>query len=297
MSNEMKDNIEIYEEFIQNICQFYKRIGIAGNPIKIYEVFRYMYLHGYLSSEKYSDNIPEPFIELELDGYIPMDVTGSMIMANYGVCRHTTDFLSRIYCGLNYESSQLFIYKPDARIIVYNSGRKFLTNYQVQEYIDDAMQELDLFGKKTVHFIKEYGDIKVTVDYFPPEYTSNHTVNIVRKDKENYAHILDTRTYCIGDKIDDKSIILSDLNLGLTYKTFVDHEPIFSTYYDTDYQVGLRLLNTFDTQTYKDILASTVYREECKKYEAEYKKFKLNNQQNLNLVADNFQKLIKRELC
>lgn len=98
MPDEIKRNIEIYEEVILKLCQLFKKIGISEKPIKVYEVFRYMCLNGYLSSGKFSDSMPESFINLELGGYISMDVTGSVVMANYGVCRHTTDFLSHIYC-------------------------------------------------------------------------------------------------------------------------------------------------------------------------------------------------------
>lgn len=294
MPDEIKWNIEIYEEVIQNLCQFFKNTGISEEPIKIYETFRYMCLNGYLSTKKYSDNLPDSFIKLELGGYIPMDVTGSMIMANYGVCRHTTDFLSHIYHRLNYESSQLFLYNPDTRIIVNNNGRGFLTNYHAQKYIEDTMQGLDLFSKEKVHITKQYGDIVVTIDYYPTEIMPNHTINIVKKRKENRVYILDTRYHCIGDIIDEKSIILN--NLGLTHIAFVEQNPIFDTYYSTDYQEGLRLLNTFDTQTEKDILQSILYREACKDYEDEYKTFKLSNQKKFNLVDNNFQRLIKRKL-
>lgn len=293
MPDEIKCNIEIYEEFIHNLCQFFENIGISKEPIKIYETFRYMYLNGYLSSEKYSDNIPNSFIKLE-SGYIPMDVAGSMIMANYGVCRHTTDFLSHIYCGLNYESSQLFLYVPDTRIIVRNRGKEIICNYDAQKYIDNAIQELDLFSKEKVHIKKKYGDIVVTINYYPSEGMPNHTVNIVKKRTENCTCILDTRSHCIGDKNDGKTIILNDL--GLTHMAFVDQNPIYHTYYDTDYHYGLWLLNTFDTQVNKDILKSILCRDHCKDYEDEFKAFKGNNQKKLNLVNNNFQRLIKRKL-
>ena len=84
--------------------------------------------------------------------------------------------------------------------------------------------------------------------------------------------------------------------MGLTHIAFVEQNPIFHTYYDTDYQEGLRLLNTFDTQTEKDILQSILYREACKDYEDKYKAFKLSNQKRFNIVDNNFQRLIKRKL-
>ncbi len=294
MPDEIKRNIEIYEEVILKLCQLFKKMGISDKPIKIYESFRYMCFNGYLSSGNFSDSLPESFINIELGGWIPMDVTGSVVLANYGVCRHTTDFLSHIYSGLNYESSQLFLYDPDARVTVDNYGKGFLTNYHAQKYIDEAMKELDLFGKEKVSITRKYGDVVVSIDYYPTATIPNHTVNIVKKREEDRIYILDTRYHRIGEVIDEKSIILNDL--GLTHIAFVDQNPFYYIYYDTDYNEGLRLLNNFDTQMDKDVLDSILCRERCKDYEDEFKAFKEENQRVFDLASDNFKRMIKRRI-
>lgn len=293
ISPEIRLSVEIYEEVIQNLCEFYRNIGINESPIKIYETFRYMYLNSYLSSGKYSDNIPGLFRKLEFLGYVPIDVSGIVLLANYGICRHTTGFLAHVYSGLSYESSQLFVYEPHLNFLVNNHGTEFLTNYHAQKYIDAALQGFDLFSEEEAHFVKIYDDIEVKIDYFPSKDKPNHTINIVKNKNESRSYILDVLSHRIGDIIDEKNIVLHDL--GLTYAVFVDLNPKFNTYYNTDYENGLWLLNTFDTQTAKDVLDSALFRDECPKFEREYKEFKLNNQRKFDVVADNLQQLIRRK--
>lgn len=290
MLEEVKEMVDIYEEVIKNLCQLYQNIGIAERPIELYETFRYMYLNGYLSCDKYSEIIPDSLIELEQ--YIPMDIVGMMVMANYGVCRHTTDFLVHIYEYLDYISSQLFLYLP--KIKIYNKKNSELWNDYIQQCIDDTMQKLDLFGKEKAQIVKKYNNVRIAIDYSPCKFRINHTVNIVKKKQENRVYILDTRKHAIGDIIDEKQIILKSLDSGFSSTAFVE-SFIFNTYYHTDYEKGLRLLNTYDTQTAIDFLDAILYQQKLEKFEDEYKEFKLNNQKKFALVADNFQKMIKRK--
>lgn len=97
-NTKIREAIHIYENVIQNLCELFIKLGIHKNPIKIYETFIYMYTNGFLSSNgAYSDILPQNVINLELNGSIPMDITGIVLLYDYGVCRHTSDFLSHIY--------------------------------------------------------------------------------------------------------------------------------------------------------------------------------------------------------
>ena len=46
---EVKENIDIYEEILFQLCKLFIELGVSNNPLKIYETFRYMYQNGYLS--------------------------------------------------------------------------------------------------------------------------------------------------------------------------------------------------------------------------------------------------------
>lgn len=288
---EVKENIDIYEEILSNLCQLFIELGVSDNPLKIYETFHYMYRNGYLSMGEYSDKIPSAYINLELNGFIPMDITGSFLFANYGVCRHTSDFLSHLYFGLGYDNSQIFSYHPDLRISVRNCGIEFLTNKAAQEYIDASLTDFDLFAKEERHLTRNFGDCSVTLDYYPPNLISNHTMNIV-KDKDNRSvHIVDTRYHCIGESISKKRIRFNDC--GLTHIDFVQTAVDFHTYYGTDYHHGLELVKQ-KTEIDKDVLSSILYRDFCKKFIERYREFKKQNQKNYMRVANNYQKLITR---
>lgn len=155
----IREAIKIYENIIQNLCELFIKLDIHKKPIKIYETFIYMYTNGFLSSNgAYSDIIPQNIINLELDGYIPIDITGIVLLCGYGVCRHTSDFLAHIYETLRYEGSQLFTYHPILEIYVDNYSKKFLLNSELQKYIDEATNNLDLFSKEEAHFTKTFGN-------------------------------------------------------------------------------------------------------------------------------------------
>lgn len=291
---EVKDNIKIYEEVIDKLSQLFIKLGISKDPVKIYETFRYMYINGYLSSNgRYSDIIPLEMINLELDGFIKMDVTGMFLLYGYGVCRHTSDFLRHIYSTLGFDSSQLFTYHPSLQIIVENKSKKFLTNLEAQKYIDDALYGFDLFSKEEVHFTKNFENIVVHVNYLPEKGISlnNHTMNIVR-DNDGLVHILDTRYHSVGERIDEDRIRLS--YQGLIHIDFIQKKDLsFHTVYGTNYYKGLVLLDG-NTDIDKDVLRSIVSGESCKEHISDYEEFLKMNLKSYNRVSDNIKRLAKR---
>ena len=287
-------NIKIYEEVIQNLCDLFTYLGIANDPIKIYETYRFMYTSGFLSLDKsYSDNVSEECIELERQGYIPMDITGMIVLNGYGICRHTTDFLYHIYQRLGYSSSQLFTYHPNifTTATVQKSPEEF-PRAECQKYIDKVMIDVNLLGKEEQHVQRNFGDIQIKIDYYPPENRdlSNHTVNIVI-DKKKVAHILDTRSHCVGEAIDKKIIRLNDQ--GLVHTDFIQKRVTFNTYYNTNYYRGLQLLE-YSTDIEKDISDSMVYRDLCQENLDCYERFYQQNKENYNRVAKNMNTLVKR---
>lgn len=297
MFNEIEENIEIYEDVIENLCKLYENIGIAEDPVKVYEYFRYMYLNGYLSNTKFSEDIPNEIINLEMEAYIPFDITGSIIMMGYGTSRHTSDFLFHIYNYLNYDSSVLLTYIPNLHNIVFNKTSKPLTNSRAQEYIDDAIKGLDLYSKEEKHFTKKYDGINVEVNYLPPNCIPNHAVNIVKNKEENRIHILDTIHHFICEKIDEEHVKIDDSGFTYTYfvrQDFIQKPYVFNTYYGTNYYKGLYLLNKYDTASSVDITNSMLYEKSCYNYINEYKIFKKNNKEKYQTVTDNFKKMIKR---
>lgn len=291
-NTEIKESAEIYQEIIQELCNLFIRLDIHEDPVKIYETFIYMYTNGFLSNEgTFSDILPERFIDLELSRYIPMDITGIILLYGFGVCRHTTDFLSHIYQNLRYDNSQLFTYHPSLRIHVDNYSNIFLSNSEAQKYIDEAIVDLDLFAEEEYHFIKKFGDIIVRWDYFPERVSLiNHTMNIVL-DKKGLLHILDTRYHCVGEKIDKDCIRFN--YKGLTHIDFIKRYFLFHTYYDTNYCRGLDLLE-YDTNIENDILISALYSELCKENIGLFEEFKEKNQKNYNRIADNINRLVKK---
>lgn len=90
---EIRETVKIYD-----LCELFIKLDIHKDPIKIYETFLYMYTNGFLSSNRtYSDVLPQNVINLELNGYIPLNIIGIILLYGYGVCRHTSDFLLHIY--------------------------------------------------------------------------------------------------------------------------------------------------------------------------------------------------------
>ncbi len=285
---EVKENIDIYEEVLSNMSQLFIELGVSDNPLKIYETFLYMYQNGYLSMGEYSDQFPSSYKNLEENGFIPMDITGSFLFTNYGLCRHTSDFLSHLYFGLGYDNSQIFTYHPDLRIQVNNIGPNFLTNKEAQEYIDTSLIDFPYFEKQERHIARTLGYISITIYYYPPDCIQNHTMNIVKG--KNRVHIVDTRYHCVGERISKKRLRLS--NCGLTHIDFVKTEVNFHTYYGTNYHHGLDLLEE-NTDIDKDILSSILYKDFCQKFLAKYEEFKRKNLKNYMTVTNNYQKLIK----
>lgn len=292
-NSKIKENVKIYEEIIQQVCELFIKIGIQDDPVKIYENFIFMYMNGFLSRNGvYVDSTPIECMALEYAGYIPLDITGIILLYGHGVCRHTTDFLAHIYQNLGYDNSQLFTYHPSLQIQVDNCSTKFLTNYEAQKYIDEATADLDLFSTEAFKLTKRFGNVSVYASYVPEDGTSlmNHTMNIVL-DKNGLAHILDTRYHCVGERFDTLSIKLS--YQGLTHIDFVQRDLSFYTYYDTDYFRGLKLLKN-KTNMENDVSSSILYGKLCKENLGYYKDFCASNQRNYNRVADNFNRLVKK---
>ena len=292
-NSELRECVDIYEDVVNSLSELFVKLDIHRDPVKIYENFIYMYKNGFLSNNgTYSDGIPDSCINLELNGYIPMDITGIILLHGYGICRHTSDFLSHIYKTLRYDGSQLFTYHPSLSIHVGNYGKSFLTNTDAQRYIDEALIGLDLFSKEEVHFTKTFGNIVVQVDYLPEKQPSllNHTMNIVL-DKNGLAHILDTRYHCVGERIDSKRIRLN--YQGLTHTDFIREDCFFHTYYGTNYFRGLGLLE-HDTDIEMDMLRSIECGETCRENIRLYEEFQAKNQENYNRVSDNIKTLVKK---
>lgn len=289
---EIRETVKIYENVIQNLCELFIKLDIHKDPIKIYETFIYMYTNGFLSNNgTYSDILPQNVINLELNGYIPIDIEGIILLYGYGVCRHTSDFLSHIYQTLGYEGSQLFTYHPSLNIHVDNYSKKFLLNSEAQKYIDEVTINLDLFSREEFHFTKTFGNIVVRVDYLPEQqFLLNHTMNIVL-DKNGLLHILDTRYHCIGEKTNDNSIRLN--YQGLTHTDFIQRDLFFHTYYGTNYFRGLGLLE-HETNIGIDMLTSVLCGESCKENIIAYEEFQLKNQINYNRITDNINRLVKK---
>lgn len=289
----IRENVMLYEEIVDRLCRLFIKLGIENNPVKIYETFIYMYTNGYLSyNSKFLEDVPSRYINLELNGYIKADIVGMMVMCGFGVCRHTSDFLYHIYSRLGYQCSQLFTYHPLLHIEVDNKSDKFLTNYEAQQYVDDATKDFDLFSKEERHYDRIYGKIVVHVNYVPETNMRllNHTMNIV-VDKDGIVHILDTRYHCVGEKI-DKDILRMNYQ-GLMHKDFIQSDVFFHTYYGTDYTAGLELLN-YNGNIDKDVLNSILYGNSCQKEDKAYEEFQKENMREYNRVADNIHRLIKR---
>lgn len=287
MMEKIIENIQIYEDVISDLCKLYENMGISENIVKVFEYFRYMYMNGYLSSKDFQDGITDSFINLE--NYIPMDVCGLLVMAGVGVCRHTTDFLDHIYNNLKYISSRLFVYYPDTRVTIENREQDFLTNYHAQKLIDEVLKEIDLFGQEKQVVSRDFDGVLVKIEYLPSKTVPNHVVNIVEDSKAKRSYILDTRYHAVGEIVDEKKIILN--NLGLKSSAYPEQHPnsLYHTYYNTDYEQGIWILNGYDTIVDQDVMCSILYRDSAAKFESEYKNFKKRNQDRFNTVANNLE--------
>lgn len=91
MPEEMKENIKIYEDVILELGKLMQDLGISDDPIKVYEMYYYMYRNNYLSSGRFSEDIPELMSTIEPE-IMTFDTCGCMILGDYGTCRHLVDF-------------------------------------------------------------------------------------------------------------------------------------------------------------------------------------------------------------
>lgn len=291
-SSDINECVKIYEDVIQNLAELIYKLVIHKDAVKIYEVFIYMYRNGFLSYNGIScDVIPKRYKNIEEKGYINMDITGMIIFCGFGVCRHETDFLYHLYHVLGYDSSQLFTYNPDLKIDVDITDNKFRINSIIQEYIDQALIDFDLFSREESHFIRKYDGITIIVDYQPPTLPSlvNHTMNVVI-DKNGILHILDTGHHCVGEQI-EKDILRLNYR-GLTHLDFIQRECCFTTYYGTNYYRGLGFLE-HEANIGNDILTSTLYEEKCKEYIEYYEKFQKENNNSYNKVENKIRRIIQ----
>ena len=170
MPEEMKTIVEIYEDVVDELCQFYNKLEIVDDPMKVFEVCWYMCVNSYLSSGQFFNGIPEGIINLEKKNIILMDIEGSVILADYGVCRNTTDFLSHVYEGLGYDSSQLFLYSPNMEVRYY-LGDVPVTMKELQMCVEDARNKVDPYSKEIIHLVKQYEKVKVVFNYRAFSYT------------------------------------------------------------------------------------------------------------------------------
>lgn len=288
----IKESVHVYEEVVHKLCELFTKLKIDKDPVKVYETFLYMFRNGYLSSNgTYSAVLPEDIENLELNGFIPMDITGLILLYGCGCCRHTTDFLSHIFHSLRFEEAQLFTYHPGLSINVDCYTEKLIIYSEIQKYIDETIVDLDLFSKEEIHFTKDYGDIVVHVDYLPEKVSNlNHTMNIVLDNNER-AHILDTRYHCVGERINQDSIRLS--YQGLNHIDFIQRDIRFHTYYGTNYNRGIGLLN-YDTNIGMDMLTCSLGEKFCEDNIKEFEKFQQKNKKSYDKVTDNINMLVKK---
>lgn len=292
MPEEMKTIVKIYEDVVCELCQFYTKMEIDDDPMKVFEVFWYMCVNSYLSSGQFFNGIPESIINLEKKNIIFMDIEGSVILADYGVCRNTTDFLSHIYAGLGYDSSQLFLYSPNMETRYYLKSTS-VTIEELRRCVDDAKSNVDPYSKESIHLVREYDKVKVVVNYRPTEDPPNHTVNIVKSKREKRIYIVDMQHHRVGSVIDETMLLSSDLIFN--YTDYVISRVNYDTYYDkTDYDWGFFLLNEYDTRFKQDLLASSLYRDDAPKLASEYRAFKLKNKEKYDTIKNEYQKLIKK---
>ena len=161
--------------------------------------------------------------------------------------------------------------------------------------IDELIKEIDIYGTEKQKVVKDFDGILVTMEYFPSKVIPNHAINVVKSKTEDRVYILDTRLHSVGDIIDEKQIILN--HLGFTNVADVEQHPLFkyNSYFGTDYDIGLMLINNYDTNVKQDVMSLIMYRDVAPKLEEEYKEFKRRNQDRFDTVANNLQ-LAKRYL-
>lgn len=282
-----------YLEIITRLSVLFRKLGIHKSPVFIYEAFYFMYQNGFLSSTgTYCSDIPKEIVHLEeMELGIELDLCGSILLTGTGICRHLTNFLSFLFQYLGYNSSQLFTYSPRLNIKVDNQEN--LPPHILQQYIDEAIKDFDLFSKEETHFINPFGNNTVSVDYFPPvsSHLTNHTMNIVLG-KDGFAHILDSFVHQIGEKIDSSHLKMSQSN-GLWLPQFVTQNVNVKSFYSTNYYKGLGILE-YGTKAEQDIKDSIEYAQACKEFWKAFKDFFIENQTRYQGVSNCFDKLTKR---
>lgn len=283
------ENIKIYEEVIVDYAKFLSSLGVNDDPIKVYEIYRYMIFNKYLSSGSVGSYLPKKVLSID-EKFLKIDNCGCLVLASFATCRHLTDFLRHIYEKLGYVSSQLFVYHPRVSADVYPKIGT-LTRVDAQKYVDEAEKDLDVFSDEDITYTKIIGDVKVVVRYKHDPNKPNHTVNILKRTHEERVYILDAMENCLGDIIDENEILMHDQ--GFTYKYYVYHDVPFTTYYGTNFDIGEYLLNEYDTNIEDDMRKSIEARKLAKELTDEFKEFKIIHQDAYDTVKNNFKRLIK----
>lgn len=287
----ISESVKIYEEVACNLSHLFTCLGMKNNPSQIFENFIYMYSHGYLSYDKRFTNEDLIFTDLEYKGYIHPDIAGMIILGGYGVCRHTSDFLYRVYTGLDYYNHRLFVYNPNYKIEVTPGPLRYLTNEEAQKLIDQALVGFDPYIKESAHIEKDIDGVKIVIDYTPSNYLINHELNALIDPKSNRLHLYDTNYHSVGEKIDLDIIKVHD-GKGFTVTHYVQPNINLNSYYGTNYHKALSLLD-FDTDVEKDILACAIYRAECEQYKTFYETFYEANKRNYEKVTNNLKRVLE----
>lgn len=290
-TEEIAENISIYESVIYDLSTLFTKIGISDNPIKIFEHFEYLINNGFLSPNPLNENVPEYLIEIENNGYLTMDTCGSLIFTNYGVCRNTTDFLSHIYQTLQYDSSQLFSYNTNLEIDLYLPSRP-IDEQELTSYIIEATKRLDFSIPLTQIVEKNFGDVKVVVAYNYSYKQPHHTTNIVKDKKQKRIHIIDTRYHRFGEKRKDNSILFQSNKASHIH--IISDQLHFKTYYTNHYQHGLKLFKKYPTNVKEDEDEAKLYEQTCREYHALYNEFHKAHIHLYEKANDNFITLAKK---
>lgn len=283
------ENIKIYEEVISDYVKLLSDLGMSDDPIKTFEVFCYMYMHNYLSSKHIKDKLGKRIVDMD-NKFLNIDNCGCLLLGGHATCRHLADFLRRLYERLGYISSQLFVYSPHLSTDVY-MRKNNITSSQIQSYVDEAIKDLDLFSDQDISFSKVIDGVKVSVRYKHDDNKPNHTVNILKKEKENRVYIVDASNHRLGDIIDEREIIMRDTEFS--YRHFVYHDIYFATKYGTDYDIGTLLLNEYDTDITDDLMKSILARKLILELISDFKRFKIEHQEAYDIVNNNFKRLVK----
>lgn len=298
MEQELKEIEKYSDEILHNLWQLYRDYNIVG-CLKIYEVFRYMYINGYFSKNKFKSKVSLKYRNIE---YLNKNILiPNLIFCGYGLCRNTTQLLSQIYDNFEFKNGFIYTYLPN--LIIKGNIHKEINNLDdINDLTIDSINKIKLMSNKSQKIIKteKNSNKKLIIKYQPPYQNNllvNHIINIVKEGEKIY--ILDPFNNAIIKQIKGDWLVAQNLY----QRNYLQYNYIYrkNLFLDKDIHskqiIGLDLIKNYQNSSLNNLgekLESINMFYFCQKNKEIFEIFKNQQLHNYEQIEKNYQRIIKK---